>query len=188
MLSKRSVVIDLKGFRYKKYFIVKELAITTSDYSDPLKFLPPVLFNSLPKAEQKAYKWLTYYLHKIHWESGDYLYLNLNQIIQIFVVRKPNAVFYTKEKETIELLANFLDREVVNLDELCGPRNEILLLKNYLSCNRDLPTYDSRNHCALKKTKAFFDWLTNEQQRKTSKSEDVLISKFNVLGLDDTRE
>ena len=190
MLSERSVVIDLEGFRYKKsIFIVKEIAITTSEYSDSHIFLPPVPFNSLPKAEQKAYNWLTQYLLGIHWESGDYLYLNLNQIIQSFVLRNPNAVFYAKRKEKAELLAKYLDREVVNLDELGCPRIENLHLKNYPSCNRHLqPNYNSRNHCSLKKTKVFFDWLTNEQQRKTSKSRDVPISKFSVLGLDDTRE
>ena len=70
MLSERSVVIDLEGFRYTK----SALAITTSEYSDSLLFLPPVPFNSLPKAEQKSYNWLAHYLHGIHWESGDYLY------------------------------------------------------------------------------------------------------------------
>ena len=67
----------------KNTFIVKELAITTSDYTDSLIFLPPVLSNSLLKAGQKAYNWLTIYFHGIHWESGNYFYLNLNQIIQI---------------------------------------------------------------------------------------------------------
>ena len=74
MLSERSVVLDLEGFRYKKNaFILKELAITTADYSDSLMFLPPVSFNSLVKLEQKAYSWLKNYLHGIHWDSGDYL-------------------------------------------------------------------------------------------------------------------
>ena len=59
MLKERSIVLDFEGFRHQKItFIVKELAITTSDYSDSLIFLPPVNFNSLPKSEQKAYNWL----------------------------------------------------------------------------------------------------------------------------------
>ena len=40
MLSERSVVLDLEGFRYKKNaFVVKELAITTSDYNERLLIL-----------------------------------------------------------------------------------------------------------------------------------------------------
>ena len=94
MLGERSVVLDVEGFCYKKNaFVVKELAITTSDYSDRLIFLPPVNFNILPKLEQKAYNWLTNYLHGLHWENGDYLYINLNQILQSFVLRNPGAFF-----------------------------------------------------------------------------------------------
>ena len=103
-------------------------------------------------------------------------------------MRNPNALFYGKGKERAELLAKYLDREVVNLDKLGCPKIENLHLKKYPSCNRHLPNYNSSNHNALKQTKVFFDWLTNEQQRNTSKSRDVPISKFSVLGLDDTRE
>ena len=93
----KSAVLDLEGFRCRENnFIVKELAITSSDYSDFLIFLPPPSFNSLPKSEQKEYNWLTNNLHRVHWESSDYLYLNLHQIIQSFVSRNPNAIFYAK--------------------------------------------------------------------------------------------
>ena len=113
MLGERSVVLDVEGFRYKKNaFVVKELAITFSDYSDRLIFLPPVNFNILPKLEQKAYNWLTNYLHGLHLENGDYLYINLNQILQTFVLRNPGAVFYAKGKEKTEFLAKYLDRKL----------------------------------------------------------------------------
>ena len=113
--SERSVVLDCEGFRHQKNtFRLKELAITTSNYSDSLIFLPSVNFNSLPKSEQKAYNWLTNYLHGLHWDSGDYLYLNLNQIIQSFVLRNPNAIFLAKGKEKGDFLSKYLDRKVVN--------------------------------------------------------------------------
>ena len=58
MLSERSVVLDLDGFRYKKNTLdfqsFRQLAITTAVYSDSLIFLPPVSFNSFPKLKQKA--------------------------------------------------------------------------------------------------------------------------------------
>ena len=125
MLKERSVVLDFEGFRHQKNtLIVKELAIITSDYSDSLIFLPPINFNFLPKSEQKAYNWLTNYLHGLHWDSGDYLYLNSNQIIQSFVLRNPNAIFYAKGKEKADFLSKYLDRKVVNLDDLGCPRVE----------------------------------------------------------------
>ena len=58
-------------------------------------------FIVLPKLEQKAYNWLTIYLHSLHWENGDYLYIKLNQILQIFVLRNPSAVFQKKRKDRI---------------------------------------------------------------------------------------
>ena len=107
MLKEKSVVLNFEGFRHQKNtFIVKELAITTSDYSDSLIFLPPVNFNSFPKSEQKAYNWLTNYLHGLHWDSGDYLYLNLSQINQSFVLRNHNAVFYAKGKKKLIFYPN----------------------------------------------------------------------------------
>ena len=190
MLKEKSVVLDFEGFRHQKNtFIVNELAITTSDYSDSLIFLPPVNFNSLPKSEQKAYNWLTNYLHGLHWDSGDYLYLNLNQIIQSFVLRNPNAVFYAKGKEKADFLSKYLDRKVVNLDDLGCARVEQLYFKNFVNCNKHLPHHNSKNHCALKKSKAFFDWLKNEcQQRASGESGDIHISKLSSLCLDDTRK
>ena len=65
-------MLDVEGFRCKKNaFVVKELAITTSDYTERLIFLSQVNFNILPKLEQKAYNWLTNYLQGLHWEKGD---------------------------------------------------------------------------------------------------------------------
>ena len=91
----------------------------------------------------------------LHWENGDYLHINLNQILQSFVLRNPGAVFYAKGKEKTEFLAKYLDRKIENLDDLGCPQVENLYFKNYPSCNKHIPHYNSRNHCALKKTKVF---------------------------------
>ena len=43
MLCERSVVLDVKGFPCKKNaFVVKELAITTSDYTERLIFFTSI--------------------------------------------------------------------------------------------------------------------------------------------------
>ena len=94
MLGERSVVLDVEGFRYKKNaFVVKELAITTSDYSNRLTFFTSSEFQYTIKARTKSYNWLTNYLHGLHWENGAYVYINLNQILQSFVLRNPGAFF-----------------------------------------------------------------------------------------------
>ena len=187
MLKERSVVLDLERFRCgKNSFLVRKLDSATSDYSDSLIFLPPASFNSLPKSEQKAYSWLKNNLRGIHWESDDYLYLNLNQIIQSFVLRNTNIVIYAKKKR--DLLATYMDQKVENLDELGCPRIENLHLKNYPACSRHFHHNHSRNHCALKRSKAFLDRLKNEQQRETSEIGDLTISKLSFMCLDESRE
>ena len=124
----------------KTHFIVKKLAITTSDCSDSLIFLPPVNFNSLPKSEQKAYNCLTNLFARTSLGiAGDNLYLNLNQIIQSFVLRNLNAVFYAKGKEKADFLSKYLDRKVMNLDDLGCPRVEHLYFKKFVNCNKHLP-------------------------------------------------
>ena len=77
----------------------KELTITSSDYSERIIFLPPVNFKILANLKQKVYNWLTNYLHGLHWENGDHLYINLNQIVQSFLLRYPSAVSYVNGKE-----------------------------------------------------------------------------------------
>ena len=96
-------------------------------------------------------------------------------------MRNPGAVFYAKRKQKTEFLAKYLERNVENLDNLGCPRAEKLYFKNYLSCNRYIPHYNSRNHCALKKSKVCYDWLKNEQQREISKSGDIPITKFTLF-------
>ena len=66
----------------------------------------------MPKAEQKAYNWLTNYLQRNQWESRDFLYLNIKLIIQSFVLRNSNAVIYAKAKEKTEFLAKYLDEKL----------------------------------------------------------------------------
>ena len=92
-------------------------------------------------------------MHGHHWDSGDYLYLNLNQIIQSFVLRNPNAIFYAKGKEKADFLSKYLDRKVVNLDDLGCPRVEQLYFKNFVNCSKHLPHHNSKNHFALKKSR-----------------------------------
>ena len=111
----------------------------------------------------------------------------MNQILQCFVLRNPSTVFYAKGKEKTEFLAKYLNRKVENLDDLSCPRVENVYFKNYPSCNRPLPHYNSRNPCALKKSKVFNDWLKNEQQREISESGDIPITKLNALCMDDSR-
>ena len=46
MLSSKTVVLDVEGFRQRKEkFIVKELGVCTDDYLDCVLFLPPTSYS-----------------------------------------------------------------------------------------------------------------------------------------------
>ena len=60
MLSSKSVVLDLEGFRFKKeHFIVKELGVCTEDYNDCVLFSPPSKFRDLSPQQKSSFCWLT---------------------------------------------------------------------------------------------------------------------------------
>ena len=91
----------MEGFCYKKNaFVVKKLAITTSDYSDRLIFFISSDFQYITKAQTKSL-----------------------QLVNKLFQQSPVPFFTLKEKKT-ELLAKYLDRKVENLVDLGCPRVE----------------------------------------------------------------
>ena len=207
MLRERAVVIDCETFRYSKQnFIVKELAICTEEYIDCILFLPPSSFNSLPPAEQRAFNWLTKYLHGLHWEHGVYPYIYLTQILQSVKLRNPKAVYYVKGKEKSEFLANLLDCKVINLDLIGCPKFDARGNNSKIVniCENHYPSRIAGkllNHCARRKANFFFNWLkeqandeqpeqlqlletTSDYESKSIEVGNTDISKFSYLNLD----
>ena len=92
----------------------------------------------------------------------------------------------TPKEKKADFLSKYLDHKLVNHDDLGCPRVEQLYFKNFVNCSKHLPHHNSKNHCALKKSKAFYDWLKNEcQQRASGESEwrhTYLQIQFFVLG------
>ena len=207
MLRERAVVIDCETFRYSKQnFIVKELAICTEEYIDCILFLPPSSFNSLPPAEQRAFNWLTKYLHGLHWEHGVYPYIYLTQILQSVKLRNPKAVYYVKGKEKSEFLANLLDCKVINLDLIGCPKFDARGNNSKIVniCENHYPSRIAGkllNPCARRKANFFFNWLkeqandeqpeqlqlletTSDYESKSIEVGNTDISKFSYLNLD----
>ena len=135
MLKLRPVVLDIEGFRHKKSgFIVKELSVCSRNYSDTVSFLPPSSFNILSSSEQKSYQWISKFLHCLAWESGDYTYCYLQQIIRSIKLRFTFAEFYAKGTEKkADTLKKLLQRDVINFEMLLCPKVENLKLY------RDIP-------------------------------------------------
>ena len=97
MLSSQTVVLDFEGFRHRKEnFIVKELGVCTDDYLGCVSFLPPTSCSELATQQKHSFGWLTRNLHGSEWDTGNYTYIYLTQILQSVRLRNPGAIFYAK--------------------------------------------------------------------------------------------
>ena len=97
MLSTKTVVLDVEGFGHRKEkFIVREFEICTEDYLDCVSFLPPKSYIELTTQQKQSFSWLSRNLHGIEWDTGNYPYIYLTQIIQSVRLRNPGAIFYAK--------------------------------------------------------------------------------------------
>ena len=191
MLKTGAVVLDFEGFRSKKSgFIIKELAVSTENYNDIISFLPPKSFNILCSSEQRSFLWVSKFLHGLSWETGEYPYHYLQQIFQSIVLRFPFSDFYAKGLEKTESLRQLLQRNVINLETLFCPKIEHLKLYretpvcklHALSC----PKRQRTKHCANKKAKLFYQWLTNESSVRDTSSVSTtseFVSNFDSLQL-----
>ena len=76
MLSSKTVVLDVEGFRHRKEkFIVEEFGICTEDYLDCVSFLPPTSYSELTAQQKQSFSWLSRNLHGIDWDIGNYPYI-----------------------------------------------------------------------------------------------------------------
>ena len=122
MLSSTTVVLDVEGFRHRKEkFIVKELGVCTEDYHDCVSFLPPTSYSELTTQQNQSFSWLTKNLHGIEWDTGNYTYIYLTQIIQSVHLRNPGAIFYAKGEEKVKFLSDLLECSIIDLNSLTCP-------------------------------------------------------------------
>ena len=120
MLSSKTVVLYVEGFRHRKEkSIVKEFGNCTEDYLDCVSFLPPTSYSELTTERKQSFSWLSRNLHGIDWDIGKYPYIYLTQIIQSVRLRNPGAIFYNKGAEKLSFCHNCL--------------NFLLLISNHLS-------------------------------------------------------
>ena len=195
MLKSRAVVPDFEGFRNKCGFIVKELAIPTENFIDKVSFLPPNSFRTLSSSNQKSYQWVSRFLHGLLLETGEYPYCYLQQIIDSIILRFPLAAFYAMGKEKTCILTELLQKNVINLETLSGPKVENLkLYRETPNCNLHAlsgPKRQRSRHCAKKKALLFYHWLMNESTSRENKfitASSEFISKFDSPQLHRARQ
>ena len=108
MLSSKTVVLDVEGFRNRKEkFIVEELGVCTEDYLECVSFLSPTSYSELTTQQKQSFSWLTRNLYNIDWDTGNYHYTYLKQIIQNVRLRNLGSIFYAKGEEKVKFLVRF---------------------------------------------------------------------------------
>ena len=180
MLSSKTVVLDVEGFRKEK-IIVKEFGICTEDYLDCVSFLPPTSYSELTTQQKQSFSWLSRNLHGIDWDIGNYSYIYLKQITLSVRLRNPGAIFYAKGAEKIKFLSELLECPEFDLNSLECPSISV----NYFTQNCQNHSNRKNNfnkHWVKEKAIFYFNWLTNE--RGIDESGGTVVNELNNLCLD----
>ena len=110
---------------------VKELGFCTKDYLDCVSFLPPTSYSELTTQQEQSFSWLTRNLHGNEWDTGNYPYFYLTQIIQCVRLRYLVAIFYSKGEENLKFLSDLLECSINDLNSLACPSISV----NYFTKN-----------------------------------------------------
>ena len=189
MLKLRPVVLDIEGFRHKKSgFIIKELSVRSHNCSDTVSSLYPSSFKILPQVNKS----LTGFKISSWCGLGEQ---RLPLLLFAANYSKHQTSFSvcrilgkgTEKSDTLKIL---LQRDVINLETSLCPKVENLKL------NRDIticelhavrcPKRQGSRHCATKKAKLFYQWLTIESLFRKINSispSSEFVSKFDSLQL-----
>ena len=155
-----------------------------------MSFLSPTSFSKLFSGERRSYSWLSKNLHGLNWDTGDYPYLNLQQILDSIALRFPLANFYAKWTEKTETLQIPLKMDGINIEILLIQKiynlnffhKTIICILHVFNC----PKLQRSKHCARKKATFFYLWLTNESMVRESSTVFTsceLVPKFSGLQL-----
>ena len=163
MLSSKTVVLDVEGFRQRKEkLIVEELGVGTEDSLDCVSFIPPTSYSELTTQQKQSFSWLTKNLHAIEWDTGNYAYFYLTQIIQSVRLRNPVAIFHAKGEEKVQFLSDLLECSIIDLNTLACPSISVnYFTKNCQNHSKGKNLFNK--HCAKEKALFYFKWLTNER-------------------------
>lgn len=141
-----------------------------------ITFVPPKDFHLLSVSEQKAHKWVIDFLHGLSWYSGDCPYIFLQQIFISISLRLPNTKFYAKGTEKCKTLSRYLQKEVYNLEEINCPAIDKFLADHVQPCFHHTRTDQNHQqilqHCAYRKARLFYFWLTRHSQASNNTNND----------------
>lgn len=156
------IVVDIECFSGG---IIKELAFANSYFCAGVSFKPPFPEHLLSTEEVHQNKWITNNLHKLAWNSGQFYYTDLKDVIKYIKIDNRNAEYFAKGCEKVQILTALLGIPFTNLDNLGCPSIKHLDRGNQTRCDAypNLHFHPGIHHCAQKKAKAYYDWLSGQK-------------------------
>lgn len=157
------IIVDVQGFKdFNNQFIVKELALSTKEYTQTFLIKPPYAFHSLTDKEKKHVKWVEKNLG-IFWSEG---FIDYKEFKRIIVKYLQGRKILTKGMEKVKWINELCtDCKVIDLGQK-GCLNMNKLHINYcdniveLNCN-----YHSKC-CALKNVLCIKKWYGDNNMYK----------------------
>lgn len=149
------IVVDVEMF-YNN--VIKELAFCSGTFHAGFIIKPPKPIVQCTKVEKCTNNWLTTHFHRIPWDAGTIEYSYLPIIVKL--IRRPDAIFYTKGSEKRNILSELFNKTFIDLETMGCPKVEELptdrdVCDSYWGHHRD------SLHCAQRKAILYYDWLSN---------------------------
>lgn len=176
-MERRVAFVDMQGFKdNSNRFVLKEIAVVTSNASFHDVIKSPFAFRHLNKKRTREAKWLTKNHHGIHWNAGTMSMTQLRTIIRPMLHRK---VIYVKGIEKVQWIRFILNYDnnnngnddnesksinIVNLDSIdalaaaaggCTSLKQPIKIRfvGYENMCKNHP--NDQFHCALKNVLAY---------------------------------
>lgn len=148
-----SIFVDLQGFKnYRNEFIVKELAVVTTQWTQVFLVKPPYAYTTLSVEEKKQIKWMERN-HGILWSQGFIDYREFKRLIPLYLKNKNILI---KGHEKVKWIKSLCEN--CNIQEIGdkGCPKLLTLHESYKNC--DLNCVFHKNQCALKNACCLLKW------------------------------
>lgn len=148
-----TIIVDLQGFKdSKNKFIVKEIAISTQEYTQIFLVKPPYSFSRLSSEEKKQVKWIENN-RGITWSEGFIDYQELKRTIIPYLFKKN---IMTKGSEKIKWIQELCKScNTIDIGEKGCP-NFLKLHTLYKEFNFNCVNH--KKYCALKNVLCIKKW------------------------------
>lgn len=149
------IFVDLQGFKtIENEFIIKELAYSTSEYTQVFLVKPPFLFSKLADNDKRQTRWLEKHFG-IMWHEG---YVDYREFKRLIVEHIKDKTIFVKGVEKIQWVKSLCyECNVIDLGDKGAPNLQNLFKKYCIGDNVYNCVYHKKN-CALRNVLCIKKW------------------------------